>query len=74
MSTTKVVYMGCFSLHWLYLVVLIGYLFSKILHDRTQITQAGEFQAQKSPRREGYLELFVGWGGSAGAGTWTTVG
>lgn len=54
MSTTKVVYMGCFSLHWLYLVVLIGYLFSKNRHDWTQITQAGGLQAQKSPRGEGW--------------------
>lgn len=43
-------------LHGLFLppLVLIGYLFLKNLHDRTQITQAGELQAQKSPRGEGW--------------------
>lgn len=36
-------------------------LFSKNRHDWTQITQAGELQAQKSPRGEGW-GLFLVFG------------
>ena len=38
-------------MHW---IDLTGNLFSKNRHDWTQITQAGELQAQKSPRGEGW--------------------
>lgn len=53
LSTTKVVWWCFIWSSWLYLFVFASNLFSKNRHDWTQITQAGELQAQKSPRGEG---------------------